>query len=805
MKRVYLIMFALLVLTNSGNSAEKRILMEQFTGAWCGGCPGGIYMLDSLMGKYPTQVIGVRQHVGDGMATGQGQDIYVAFGQWGVPTACINRLDFTGKVKTDQNPILVTEEHWFAFAKELLQQTPTSDVSCSWYFDDVNNQIKGYVVSTLLKDLPYQQTLNAIIIENNVTGTGADFDQRNYYSGLKGAEKHPYYNKPPLIVGYQHNLVQRYMVGGSWGDNMNIKKPGYTGESYQWSFCIDVPKVPAGNPIKMNDVDVIGVSMIGENDKSEVLNCAKGVKEIPKTSFLYSTNGYTHFVNDKLTINMKIDNLTEIDNDYTVVIENIGYGARNWLVTVEKSAFAINSGQSSGFNIEVTPKSQGMKKFRVVLKDKDNKTFYAFSDITVYNKDTEKLIVTDPYGSPSSNLDQLDLANYDDFVWLSNDQYYELKDSFPSSKLIVMDNSDYIALSDYAPELFNNITNEGKKLFVIGNGIGANTKNFPKLMTFWASMGFKFNEQYIKFDNLAKETMDISGYNGDPVSDASKFTLVTSDRNKNYSTFGIIDYGKVRPVYSISKDPASIISFRTILNNQRTLFSAFNFFNILDEDQRMDFINRSINWLMNGLGENQPHLSINTNNLNFNLVEISKSDTMDFCIRNYGTSDLVLTSPTIVNESSEFFLDQPLSNQTLNPGDSIIIKIRFTPKTKNQAKGYFFVKANDPYRDSIAVTFIGKGRTSIEDDLSLISSIKTSPNPITQSATITVQFENNIQNVTVNLINLQGGVIKQIGNGDFFAGTHTFNLSTNNLNSGSYFIQITNDASTLCQPVIIDK
>ncbi len=807
MKRLLLFLMVLILASNLGQTAEKRILLEQYTGAWCGWCVDGTLMLDSLIKKYPNQIIGVRQHTGDGMATEQSQDLFSAFGSdAGVPTATINRLDFTGKVPSGENPFLTNRSIWFSLVKTILTETPASDVLCSWYYDESTKLIKGLVTSSLLKELPYQQALNIFITENNVTGTGELFDQKNYYSGLQGSEKHPYYKKPSVIVGYQHNKVARYQIGGLWGEKLNIKKPGHTGETYQWSFCVEVPKSPVGNPVNINNVELIGVSLIDEPNLSDILNCVKGVKESPKTTFLYSTNGYTHFINDKVTIKMKIDNFTEIDNDYDITIEYLGYGAKNWLVNVEKSAFAINAGKSAEFNVDVTPKGEGMRKFRVVLKDKDNKMFNSFCEITVYNTNSEKIIVTDQKSSStSSNLDELVLANYNDFISFSDYQYNELIDSFPQSKLVVFDFSDKTALSNSSPEQFNSITNNGKKLFVIGNGIAALTKSNPKLLTFWSSMGFRFNEQYTKFDDLVNETMSISGYNGDPISDATKYTLVTPAIHKNFSTFGIIDYDKARPVYSITQDPNSIITFRTLMNNQRALISAFNFFNIKDEEQRMDFINKSINWLMNGGVEEQAHLTVSAKDLNFKLVELGKSDTMDIVFKNIGTKSLQLSSQNVVSETSEFFAVQTMGYKSLLAGDSVIYQIRFTPNTKVQAKGYFYLKTNDAYRDSIAVTLTGKGRTSVEDDLQIQSSIKTSPNPVTNSATITVLFENNIQNVSLNLIDIEGRLIKNITKGDFLKGSYTYDLTTVGISSGSYFIQITNDISTLCQPIIIDK
>jgi thiol-disulfide isomerase/thioredoxin len=67
------LIFILLILfyCNSNTQPVKRVLLEQFTSTTCGWCPDGTVYLDSLIKKYPDQVIGAKMHYADAMETSE--------------------------------------------------------------------------------------------------------------------------------------------------------------------------------------------------------------------------------------------------------------------------------------------------------------------------------------------------------------------------------------------------------------------------------------------------------------------------------------------------------------------------------------------------------------------------------------------------------------------------------------------------------------------------------------------------------------------------------------------------------------
>jgi len=58
---------------------EKIVLIEEFTGAWCGACPRGGLILNNLIEKYNGKVIGIAHHINDSMAISDADQILNAY------------------------------------------------------------------------------------------------------------------------------------------------------------------------------------------------------------------------------------------------------------------------------------------------------------------------------------------------------------------------------------------------------------------------------------------------------------------------------------------------------------------------------------------------------------------------------------------------------------------------------------------------------------------------------------------------------------------------------------------------------
>ena len=93
------IIAALFLFIYSANAGpDKKVFFEEHTGAWCGWCVDGTYKLEQVMDQFPGQVIPIKLHNQDAMATSLQGVIGSGLGLTGFPSSSIDRKAFNGTV-----------------------------------------------------------------------------------------------------------------------------------------------------------------------------------------------------------------------------------------------------------------------------------------------------------------------------------------------------------------------------------------------------------------------------------------------------------------------------------------------------------------------------------------------------------------------------------------------------------------------------------------------------------------------------------------------------------------------------------
>ncbi|MBT4776424.1 MAG: Omp28-related outer membrane protein [Crocinitomicaceae bacterium] len=236
---------------NNGISGTRTILLEEFTGSWCGYCPDGALKLDNLIANYPGNVVGVSIHNGDGMTFSDG--IQTGFNVTSYPSGMINRTLVSGQAKEP-----FTRSLWEAEVTDQIGSYTPVDVSLTSTYNITNRELNITVSADFVDFASGDLRFVAMLVEDSVTGTGSGYDQVNYYSsghssGGVGGSGHPNYNDPTPIIGYVHNHVLRAVPGGAFGNSGVISSPVMPGTSVSESFTINVP-----TSINENKIKVIG-------------------------------------------------------------------------------------------------------------------------------------------------------------------------------------------------------------------------------------------------------------------------------------------------------------------------------------------------------------------------------------------------------------------------------------------------------------------------------------------------------------------------------------------------------------------
>ncbi len=153
----------------------RLVVGEYGTGTWCGWCVRSHTYTDYLSSVYPENFVSIAVHNGDPMVVGE-YDTAMGNAISGYPSGFVDRANFAGSAETDpsdfeaallerisNNPgVLVSADIDYTAG------SPTATINCDFNF---TNAVTGIM------------RVAVVLIEDEVSGTSADWDQANYYSG----------------------------------------------------------------------------------------------------------------------------------------------------------------------------------------------------------------------------------------------------------------------------------------------------------------------------------------------------------------------------------------------------------------------------------------------------------------------------------------------------------------------------------------------------------------------------------------------------------------------------------------------
>jgi len=190
--------------SDTPTSFTKKVLLEEFTGSWCGYCPSGAEILQNLMNSY--SVIGVALHSSDDMSIAHTSVLESFYPSSGYPSGMVDRINFDGIVGLNRG-------YWSYITDQQLQKSAICGLAINSEIsgDSVNIQIRSAFDTTMTME---NYNLNVYIIEDDVQGEGYGYDQRNYYND--DAES-SFYQLGDPIINYKHNQTLRKVLTNTYG------------------------------------------------------------------------------------------------------------------------------------------------------------------------------------------------------------------------------------------------------------------------------------------------------------------------------------------------------------------------------------------------------------------------------------------------------------------------------------------------------------------------------------------------------------------------------------------------------------
>lgn len=242
----------------------KRVLMEEGTGTWCGWCPRGAVYTEQFDTVYAGTAIVVAVHNADPMTdavydAGMGSMIS------GYPSGLVDRTDI------DVDPMDFGTSYL-----NRINDVPPADISVDAFYSTSSGIADIIVTAHVAGELNGDYRLNAVLVEDDVTGTGSTWSQTNYYSSssqnlpLVGAG-HDWQNSPnPVPYSQMHyNFVARAILGGFEGEIGSLPSTMNANNSYSYTFSYAVPST-----YEIGQMRVIG--MLQDFNTGRVLNVNRG-------------------------------------------------------------------------------------------------------------------------------------------------------------------------------------------------------------------------------------------------------------------------------------------------------------------------------------------------------------------------------------------------------------------------------------------------------------------------------------------------------------------------------------------------
>lgn len=210
---------------------NKRVVVEEATGTWCGWCPRGAVWMERMQLTYPEHFIGIAVHNGDPMTNA---DYDAAIGDLigGYPSSLVDRTP-------EVDPSQMEPE----FLDQVVLDAAASLCHSAKYIES-SGELEVTLVTTLAAAIENDWTVAVAITEDNVTGTASNYGQTNYYAGggsgqLSGAG-HDWHTSPSVVPASQmeYDHVARLIAPSFEGLSNAFPDGGSANELHSFVFTL---------------------------------------------------------------------------------------------------------------------------------------------------------------------------------------------------------------------------------------------------------------------------------------------------------------------------------------------------------------------------------------------------------------------------------------------------------------------------------------------------------------------------------------------------------------------------------------
>ncbi len=183
----------------------KKVLIEEFTGTWCGYCPDGAYRMEEIIKDNPDRVFGASVHQGDPMQLPLYTTLDNTFNVTGFPSGMVARVPYQGTVPMNRG-------YWATATNTILGQTAKCGLAIDARVSGTDITVEVHAAFNAAISGTHNVT---VYLTEDGVNKGTSYDQHNYYNADNTS---PFYQLGDPIPGFKHNNVITKVLSADMGD-----------------------------------------------------------------------------------------------------------------------------------------------------------------------------------------------------------------------------------------------------------------------------------------------------------------------------------------------------------------------------------------------------------------------------------------------------------------------------------------------------------------------------------------------------------------------------------------------------------
>ena len=252
---------------------SHRLVVEEFTGAWCQWCTRGIVGLDMLNNQFGDRVITIAAHMGDPMFCEEYGFIQGLAN--GYPSCVINRGPLMDPYwgSSGSKPFGIADD-----VEQLLTEPVIGSIEATadWY-DALKTKIRVKTQTTFGVDItqgaasPY--LIGYILVADGLKGEGQDWAQHNIYAGTGSGDPNfkSIENLPSLVYGMEYDHVGIGAWNADKGVVNSITMPLKKNQAQEYTYICDI----ANNQLVQDKDRLTMVALLLDCQTGTIINAAR--------------------------------------------------------------------------------------------------------------------------------------------------------------------------------------------------------------------------------------------------------------------------------------------------------------------------------------------------------------------------------------------------------------------------------------------------------------------------------------------------------------------------------------------------